>query len=495
MSKKKFHKDIEKISDYFLNLANSYQKSKTIQLFMFQRLVSFVVAQLISNFFDNLTQINIKEENLPKGFIKKIKDDNSNIIKISKQVIRNPLGKEILDFKVYDSFKNTLIQKYSEHSQLLEKLEEFIDFKSLVNNINAKEKKFRNSGKEQDVYTMDYLLSLLTEKYIEEKRNFPEQKIIDKVLKKFPSEIMPELSGIVYNSVMKSYRGFKKVNNKDLKGFLKRNRQLWADLFDHMNYYITLSEEIGEDIKHQLNEKNKFNYKGEAIIRIHARSLQISREILHLLEGGFADGATSRWRSLYELAIVALFLGHENDRISERFLNHEVLKAYKNAIDYKNHYKKLNHKPLGRKYLASIKKEAESLLKRYGKEYQFKNGFEWIPPKHLKKGKYGDRNFRALEYHVKMGHWHPYFNLASDTVHSGAKGFYRIGLWDQAQGKVLLTGRTDYGFEDPIQNTVIMLGIINSQLLSVFTDFKSVMMLNVLIKLQQKIKMLIITDK
>ena len=42
--------------------------------------------------------------------------------------------------------------------------------------------------------------------------------------------------------------------------------------------------------------------------RLHARSCQITMEILALLKSGFADGAHARWRTLHEIAVTALFI-------------------------------------------------------------------------------------------------------------------------------------------------------------------------------------------
>lgn len=491
MSKKVFYNNLDKISKSLIGLLDNYQKSSTLQRFVFRRYKSFVIAQLISNFFSNLNVESIKEENLPYGYIKRIKESNKNLRKKIKNIIRNPLGEEEININDYVGFKTELNKSFPDHFKILDILEGIIDYESLMRKTNSKEKMFKDAGKNYASFSIHQILTVATEIHIKQRNSFPDDKTTRKIIKTVPKELMPKMSDLIYKEVMKSLGEFKKVHHKDLKGFLKRHHYLWGELTILMSYYITLSEEIGEEIKKKASKQEAFNHKSAALINIHARSLQISREILHLVEGGFADGAISRWRSLFELAVVALFLGEENDEMSERFLNHEILKAKKNAYDYKSSYKKLKQKPLGRKYFANLRKSSQSLITQYGKDYKFKGGFEWIPANCLKRGKYRDRTFRALEAHVGMEHWHPYYNLSSDTIHSGAKGFYRVGLWDEAQYDVLLTGRTDHGFEDPIQNTVIMLGIINSKLLYVNTDFESILMLNALHKILNKIKELI----
>src|SRR5262249_50921986 len=43
----------------------------------------------------------------------------------------------------------------------------------------------------------------------------------------------------------------------------------------------------------------------EALVRLHARSCLVAEEVCWLMEGGFASGAHSRWRTLHELVTVS----------------------------------------------------------------------------------------------------------------------------------------------------------------------------------------------
>ena len=105
--------------------------------------------------------------------------------------------------------------------------------------------------------------------------------------------------------------------------FLARQDQKWGKAFvasealylcileatDNYHAFV-VSEHIGEQ-----------NYTYYALKNIHGRALQIYKEILCLNQNGFADGALARWRSLYELSVVACFINKYGESIAQAFTN------------------------------------------------------------------------------------------------------------------------------------------------------------------------------
>lgn len=61
-------------------------------------------------------------------------------------------------------------------------------------------------------------------------------------------------------------------------------------------------------------------HKYTALKYIHGRGLQQFLEIITLMKNGFADGAYSRWRSLYELNIIASFISEYGEEIAEAYI-------------------------------------------------------------------------------------------------------------------------------------------------------------------------------
>ena len=222
-------------------------------------------------------------------------------------------------------------------------------------------------------------------------------------------------------------------------------------------------------------------FRKSALLKIHARALQISNEILVLLKSGYADGANSRWRSLHELAVISFFLLNNDDDVSKRYLEHEIIRNFKESKDYKAHYKKLGYLPIERKEFNKIKKEKERICRIYTDNFQ--EDYGWIPRSIL-----ADRNFKTLEANVKLELLRPYYNLACDAIHGGSKGFYRLGLMDIYQNKILLAGASNYGLADPIQNTAISLLQITICLLNLEPDFEGLIQMYAMDNYVNKIK-------
>ena len=54
-------------------------------------------------------------------------------------------------------------------------------------------------------------------------------------------------------------------------------------------------------------------------------------EIICLLENGFADGAMARWRTLHEIAIVAIVLSKHGEDIAQGYLDHQAVESKRAA--------------------------------------------------------------------------------------------------------------------------------------------------------------------
>ena len=83
---------------------------------------------------------------------------------------------------------------------------------------------------------------------------------------------------------------------------------------------------------------------------------------------------------------------------------------------------------------------------------------------------------------------HPFYNLSCDSIHGGSKGFYRLGLIDKSQNKILLAGASNYGLADPLQNTAISTLHVNVSLLTIEPDFESILQLQIMNSYIQEIK-------
>ncbi|MFZ3058629.1 MAG: DUF5677 domain-containing protein [Candidatus Methanoperedens sp.] len=467
-----FHKEFDKVDMQIREFLGNYSKSTILQNYFLNVFESLFYGNLINNFFINLNQTNIKDYNLPRGKIGKIKRKYKNTQKYAKLALTSSLKNKKIDETYYNNFKLKIQNDFPEFQKIISEIEKEVGkTKEYLKNKVAEIKK---SGK-SDTNFNTFIITTILEAYVQREKCLPIGKKLDKILKVVAKQILPKVSQQILKALNKNSKKMLYDQRKYQKGFERRLYERWKKPLDILECLIRVSLESGEEQKNKLSKTtdNTNNFKREALIKTHTRALQISNEILILLKSGYADGANARWRSLYELAVISFFLKNNNNEVSKRYLEHEIVRKFKEAKDYRTHYKKLGYSPLGIREFNKIKRKMDELCKKYNDQFQKEYG--WIPSSVLK-----DRNFKALEELVKLDKFRPHYNSASDSVHSGAKGFYRLGLMDDYQSKILLAGASNYGLADPIQITAISLLHVNICLLNLEPDFESIMQMQIM---------------
>lgn len=210
----------------------------------------------------------------------------------------------------------------------------------------------------------------------------------------------------------------------------------------------------------------KNDIKFNALIRIHARALQICNEVLILLKAGYPNGANARWRSLHELTVISIFLSDNDNTVSQRYLEHESIMRYKEALIYQEHYEKLGYEPHKKETLDKLREIKDDLCNEYGKDYY--KDWGWIP-----EDKGIHQSFTGLEKHIGLDRLHPFYKLSSAHVHGSSRGFYNLGLRNDFQNQILGVGVSNYGLVDPLQNVAISLMNITNCLLNFQPDLDS----------------------
>ena len=478
----KIFEDLDKIYLHLEEFLNDFNKSTILQNYFSSEFKSFFYANLINIFFINLNRENIKECNLPKGKIGIIKRNYKKLQQDVKLSLSWSSKNNKVDEKLYINFRLNIKKEFPEFYKIISEIEKEIDIEKAQCYLKKKEKDIKKLGKSDKDLNALFIVKAL-EVYIQKEKCFPIGKKIDKLIKILVKDNLPKYSQEIIQKLKRNNRKILNYQRKYQKGFENRLYQKWKEPLNLLECLIIISLESGKRHKEKLDKKNNnaYIFKKSALIKIHARALQISNEILVLLKSGYADGANARWRSLHELAVISFFLLDNNNDVSRRYLEHEIIKNFKELKDYKAHYKKLGYLPIGRKKFNKIKSEKEKLCRTYSDNFQDEYG--WIPSSIL-----SNRNFRALEKHVKLDKLRPFYNLSCDAVHGGSKGFYRLGLMDNYQYKILLAGASNYGLADPIQNTAISLLQITICLLNLEHDFESIIQMYVMDNYVNEIK-------
>lgn len=155
--------------------------------------------------------------------------------------------------------------------------------------------------------------------------------------------------------------------------FMARQNQKWGDGFVASDVLYICIIESAESYRDYVVEiyGQEVSYLYHALANIHGRALQIYAEIMCLNKNGYADGAYARWRSLYELSVIAAFISENGEKVAESFVK---------SADKENGYEWARIAKSFRKYrtdwkvtFKSIQLRCKFIAKEWEKEYGFVN--------------------------------------------------------------------------------------------------------------------------
>jgi hypothetical protein len=147
------------------------------------------------------------------------------------------------------------------------------------------------------------------------------------------------------------------------------------------------------------------------------------------MKNGFADGAYSRWRSLYELSVICCFINNADEIVAKAFIE-----AANGHIQY-----------------------------------------DWAAASGIIKPKRDYVTFSEIQKKVwnSKNMWSKQYYLANQLVHASPQGtFKRIGGYQDSQ---ILVGQTDFGIELPAEHSAISLSIIAVTFFSLFSSSESLL--------------------
>ena len=235
-------------------------------------------------------------------------------------------------------------------------------------------------------------------------------------------------------------------------GFRERLEARWGRAFGSLGMLLTIGRELGEEEYSRLRKSRprKNCALRSLLVRLHARACQVTAEIITLMENGFADGAMARWRTLYEIGVVAAVVADGGEELAQRYIAHEAVESKLALDEYERCHQALGFKPIPKRERKRVEQGFDAAVKTYGAEFGKANG--WAAT-HLKKRRV---TFRELEEAAQRSSTRTYYKMASYGVHADSKGiFFRLGvLGDEL---LILAGASDAGFVDPGQNTAITL--------------------------------------
>jgi hypothetical protein len=245
------------------------------------------------------------------------------------------------------------------------------------------------------------------------------------------------------------------------RGFERRNFKRWQKTFDVLEIMLSIAEEVGEacGIEEWESAQAEGDYRFEALSQLFPRAILIVREIICLLKGGYPDAALSRWRSLHELTVTAIFISQNENVIALRYLANFDFQAYRAAKQYNVYAARGNLTPFSEDELAEIEQRRATAVEIIGGE--IKGDWGWAAPLFKK----DTPTFADIEKAVQMDHWRPRYKWASQHVHSGHRPASNLLGACEAKQPVMLVGQSNSGFVDPMHMAAISLWQIASTVL------------------------------
>jgi hypothetical protein len=262
----------------------------------------------------------------------------------------------------------------------------------------------------------------------------------EELVQRVVGDILPKITDMLYAALAKRSAGMLREHRRLRRGFWRRNFTRWRVGFDLLERLIVISQETGSAINDTLRPKAVENNDAafEALIVNHARGAQVAREILTLMIAGFPDGAMGRWRTLHEIAVVAMFISEADRKTAERYILHEHVTSYRRALNYMEHHERGNLEPIEPEVMEELKAAYDEVLKI---DPRMKGDYGWASEE-LNKDK---PTFADLELATKLDHWRPRYKWATANTH----GAYRqtmstLGMCESEE-QVLLVGESNSG--------------------------------------------------
>lgn len=221
--------------------------------------------------------------------------------------------------------------------------------------------------------------------------------------------------------------------------------KIWREPLQLLWLVVDLGCRTSENIARLTGNETERPHAREVMVRLHTRGVRISKEILSLLQSGFADGAAARWRTLHETTVVAYFISKHGEDCARRYLAHDAVELHRAAKNYIKCSGKLGQASLPDEDLATINQEYAEVVAEFGTE--FRKEYGWAAPFLAKKR----ITFVDLEAEVDFASLRFDYGLASQEVHAGARAlFANLGIIEES---MLLRGPSVYGLSDPGSNT------------------------------------------
>lgn len=230
----------------------------------------------------------------------------------------------------------------------------------------------------------------------------------------------------------------------------------WKPSFDHLEMMWSICKELGE-----MHGASVYKEDGQAnnpvmaaLSHIFPRALLVAQEIICLLKGGYPDGGLTRWRSLHELCVAAMYIAKHGGAAAVAYLVSFDFASRRAAIQMNQHSVRAGMQKFSDAELKEFDDRCANAERILGRKIARDMDGEWpaINPVH--------KTFAAVEKDVGMDHWRPRYKWASAHTHAHHRPMDKLLGMAEADREAHLVGSSNSGFVDPFQMTAITLSKI-----------------------------------
>ena len=264
------------------------------------------------------------------------------------------------------------------------------------------------------------------------------------------NDVIEEAANIYLRESKSSEKKHLEQHHINHQEFIERNCMRWGSGFDQLELlYITSQEAAICFQKHYLSFPELENDPLLGVLmRLHANACRITSEIIHLLKGGYADGALARWRSLFEISVTSLVIHKYGKEVAIDYIKHGNIKTVEGIQEYQKTAERMSLEPY-------TEKEIENALKLKDSLNEGETHWHWAR-------KYtGFSKLEKLREHVGLDHWSHNYKLASRNIHADYSEMRSLLGMEEAKEDLLLVGQSNSGMTLPAHITAIMLNQIS----------------------------------
>jgi hypothetical protein len=240
------------------------------------------------------------------------------------------------------------------------------------------------------------------------------EDLAEKVAKLDLNQLLDSTTESIYASLRRSLPGHIEYLSRGEAALRKAMWEVWGSADDLYQACAYAGYEIGSEISSSLGAVGP---RMLAMLGAHGRAVRVAGEVRLLAMTGFADGASARWRSLHDLAVLCAVLNESDDSISERYLAYEHIEAYKDMLIYQEHAPALGYQPYTDAEVAVAKATYDAVRSQWGPEMSKAQGWAFpLFPGFMKV------DFVDLERLAGLSHLRPFYRLGNNFVHAGPRG-------------------------------------------------------------------------